>query len=210
MLRALEVHELAANTIVVFTSDNGGERFSNIWPFTGMKFELLEGGIRVPAIARWPGHIATGSVSDQAMITMDWMPTLLAVGATQPDSAYPSDGENLSPTLIGAAPHSRKFYWRYKAGSQRAIRDGDWKYLQIAGNEFLFDVVQDPRERANLKDRRKDVFDRLKSDWETWNSTMLEERSRPATYTNAGNSMADHYGVVNTVPATPPESAAPR
>jgi arylsulfatase A-like enzyme len=210
VLRALEVHELAANTIVVFTSDNGGERFSNIWPFTGMKFELLEGGIRVPAIARWPGHIATGSVSDQAMITMDWMPTLLAVGATQPDSAYPSDGENLSPTLIGAAPHSRKFYWRYKAGSQRAIRDGDWKYLQIAGNEFLFDVVQDPRERANLKDRRKDVFDRLKSDWETWNSTMLEERSRPATYTNAGNSMADHYGVVNTVPATPPESAAPR
>ena len=90
VLRALDVHELAANTIVVFTSDNGGERFSNIWPFTGMKFELLEGGIRVPAIARWPGHIATGSVSDQAMITMDWMPTLLAVGGTQPDSAYPS------------------------------------------------------------------------------------------------------------------------
>jgi arylsulfatase A-like enzyme len=210
VLRALDVHELAANTIVVFTSDNGGERFSNIWPFTGMKFELLEGGIRVPAIARWPGHIATGSVSDQAMITMDWMPTLLAVGGTQPDSAYPSDGENLSPALTGAATHSRKFYWRYKAGSQRAIRDGDWKYLRIAGNEFVVDVVQDPRERANLKDRRKDVFDRLKSDWETWNNTMLGERSRPATYTNTGNLMADHYGVVNPVPATPPESAAPR
>jgi arylsulfatase A-like enzyme len=210
VLRALDVHELAANTIVVFTSDNGGERFSNIWPFTGMKFELLEGGIRVPAIARWPGHIATGSVSDQAMITMDWMPTLLAVGGTQPDPAYPSDGENLSPALTGAPPHSRKFYWRYKAGSQRAIRDGDWKYLRIAGNEFLFDVVQDPRERANLKNRRKDVFDGLKSDWAAWNSTMLEERSRPATYTNAGDSMADHYGVVNTPPATPPESAAPR
>jgi arylsulfatase A-like enzyme len=125
------------------------------------------------------------------MITMDWMPTLLAVGGTQPDPAYPSDGENLSPALTGAPPHSRKFYWRYKAGSQRAIRDGDWKYLRIAGNEFLFDVVQDPRERANLKNRRKDVFDGLKSDWAAWNSTMLEERSRPATYTNAGDSMAD-------------------
>ena len=71
-------------------------------------------------------------------------------------------------------------------------------------------MVQDPRERANLKIRRKDVFDGLKSDWAAWNSTMLEERSRPATYTNAGDSMADHYGVVNTPPATPPESAAPR
>jgi len=210
VLQALDVHELAANTIVVFTSDNGGERFSNIWPFTGMKFELLEGGIRVPAIARWPGRIAGGSVSDQTMITMDWMPTLLAAGGTQPDAAHPSDGENLLPALGGAPSHSRTFHWRYKAGSQRAIRDGDWKYLRIAGNEFLFNVVQDPRERANLKNRRQDVFDRLKSNWETWNSTMLEERSRPATYTNTGDAMADHYGVVNTVPATPPESAAPR
>ncbi len=67
-----------------------------------------------------------------------------------------------------AAPHPRKLYWRYKAGSQRAVRDGDWKYLRIAGNEFLFDVVKDPRERANLKDRHREVFDRLKSDWEAW------------------------------------------
>jgi hypothetical protein len=51
------------------------------------------------------------------------------------------------------------------------------------------------------------VFDRLKNNWETWNSTMLEERSRPATYTNAGDAMADHYGVVNTVPAAPQASA---
>jgi len=210
VLQALDVHELAENTIVVFTSDNGGERFSKIWPFSGMKFELLEGGIRVPAIARWPGHIAAVSVSDQAMITMDWMPTLLAAGGTQPDSAYPSDGENLLPALTGAAPHPRKLCWRYKAGSQRAIRDGNWKYLRIAGNEFLFDLVHDPRERANLKDRRKDVFDRLKSDWEAWNSAMLPERSRPAVYTNAGDAMADHYGVVNPVPAAPPQSAAPR
>jgi hypothetical protein len=114
------------------------------------------------------------------------------------------------PALTGAAPHPRKLCWRYKAGSQRAIRDGNWKYLRIAGNEFLFDLVHDPRERANLKDRRKDVFDRLKSDWEAWNSAMLPERSRPAVYTNAGDAMADHYGVVNPVPAAPPQSAAPR
>ena len=61
---------------------------------------------------------------------------------------------------------------------------------------------------ANLKDRRKDVFDRLKRDWEAWNSTMLEERPRPAAYSQPGNLLADHYGVVN--PAPPPESPAQR
>ncbi len=81
--------------------------------------------------------------------------------------------------------------------TQRAIRDGDWKYLQIAGNEFLFDVVKDPRERANFKNREKDIFDRLKADWQAWNSAVLPERLPPATYTNAGELVADHYGVTN-------------
>ena len=202
VLEALDIHGLSANTIVIFTSDNGGERFSKTWPFTGMKQELLEGGLRIPAILRWPGHVAAGSVSEQVMITMDWAPTLLAAVGLRGDPAYPFDGEDLAPALTGReAPHPRKLYWRYKAGSQRAIRDGDWKYLRIAGNEFLFDVVADPRERANLKERRKDVFDRLKNDWEAWNVTMLEERPRPAAYGQPGNLLADHYGVVNPPPA---------
>ena len=170
VLQALEANGLASNTIVVFTSDNGGERFSNMWPFSGMKHELLEGGLRIPVITRWPGRVAAGSVSDQVMITMDWMSTLLAAAGTAPDAAYPTDGEDLGPIMTGrAARHPRKLYWRYKAGSQRAMRDGNWKYLRIAGNEFLFDVVEDPRERANFKDRKKDVFDRLKGDGEAWN-----------------------------------------
>jgi arylsulfatase A-like enzyme len=207
VLQALDAGGLAGNTIVVFTSDNGGERFSNAWPHSGMKHELLEGGIRVPSIVRWPGRVAPGTVSEQVMITMDWMPTLLAAAGTSPDAAYPTDGEDLGPIITGgAAPHPRKLYWRYKAGSQRAMRDGNWKYLRIAGNEFLFDLVQDPRERANLKGREKDVFDRLKRDWEAWNGTMLEERSRPATYFHTGDVTADHYGVVNPPPPAPPSS----
>src|SRR5947209_16861485 len=90
VLQALDVHGLSGNTIVVFTSDNGGERFSKTWPFTGMKTELLEGGLRIPSIVRWPGRIAAGSVSEQAMMTMDWLPTLLAAAATRPAPAYPS------------------------------------------------------------------------------------------------------------------------
>ena len=198
VLQALDVHGLAANTIVIFTSDNGGERFSKIWPFTGMKGELLEGGLRIPAIVRWPGRVAAGSVSEQVMISMDWMPTLLAAAGTQPDPAYAPDGENLLPVATGrAATHARKLFWRFKAGAQRAVRDGDWKYLRIAGNEFLFDVVKDPRERANLKDRNKEIFDRLKNDWEAWNDTMLPERPQPAAYSQPGNLLADRYGVTN-------------
>ena len=211
VLQALDVHGLSGNTIVIFTSDNGGERFSKIWPFTGMKGELLEGGLRIPAIVRWPGRIPAGTVSEQVMISMDWMPTLLAAAGTQPDPSYLPDGDNLLPMLTGSASlHSRKLFWRFKAGEQRAVRDGDWKYLQITGNEFLFDVVKDPRERANLKDRYKDVFDRLKNDWVAWNNTMLAERPRPAAYGNPGNALPDHYGVTNPAPVAAPASAAQR
>jgi arylsulfatase A-like enzyme len=211
VLQALDVHGIFANTIVVFTSDNGGERFSDTWPFSGMKAELLEGGLRVPAIVRWPGRIPAGTVSDQVTITMDWLPTLMAAAGTQPDPAYPPDGDNLLPVVAGGASvRPRKLFWRFKAGGQRAARDGDWKYLQIAGNEFLFDVVKDPRERANLKDRHKDVFDRLKNDWMAWNNTMLAERPRPAAYSNPGNFLADHYGVINPAPVAAPGGAAQR
>ena len=198
VLQALDNQGQAANTIVVFTSDNGGERFSKTWPFSGMKEELLEGGLRIPVLARWPGRVAAGSLSEQVMISMDWMPTLLAVAGARPDPAYPADGEDLLPALSARqAPHPRKLFWRYKAGAQRAVRDGDWKYLRMAGNEFLFDVVRDPRERANLKERHNDVFQRLKTEWETWNNTMLPERAATAVSRNAGNLIADHYGVAN-------------
>ena len=211
VLQALDVGGLTGNTIVVFTSDNGGERFSKIWPFAGMKYELLEGGLRVPAIVRWPGRVAPGTVSEQVMITMDWMPTLLAAAGTQPDPAYSPDGENLLPMLIGhAPPQPRRLFWRFKAGGQRAVRDGDWKYLRIAGNEFLFDVVQDPRERANLKDRHSDAFNRLKIEWESWNGMMLPERDRPARYGNSGDVMADRYGLKNEPAAAPAASPAQR
>jgi arylsulfatase A-like enzyme len=198
VLRKLDESGLAKNTIVIFTSDNGGERYSNNWPFSGMKDELLEGGLRIPAIVRWPGKIKAGTVSQQVMISMDWMPTLLAAAGAEPDTTFPTDGENLLPTLTAKAPaHNRQLFWRFKAGQQRAVRDGDLKYLRIAGNEFLFDVVNDPRERANLKDRQKADFDRLKKNWENWNNTMLPERVQPAKMNNFGGVFADHYGVTN-------------
>jgi len=151
VMEALDANNIAGYTIVVFTSDNGGERFSDTWPFTGRKTELLEGGLRIPALISWPGHIPAGRTTDQVAISMDWMPTLLAAAGTAPDPAFPPDGMNLLPGLMqNAAPMPRKLFWRYKANWQRAVRDGDYKYLKILDNTFLFNVVADPMERANL------------------------------------------------------------
>jgi arylsulfatase A-like enzyme len=104
VLQALDTNGIAENTIVIFTSDNGGERFADTWPFTGRKTELLEGGLRVPAVIRWPGHVPPATISEQVTIGMDWCPTLLAAAGTAPDPALPSDGINLLPWLTQAAP----------------------------------------------------------------------------------------------------------
>ncbi|MBV9508039.1 MAG: sulfatase-like hydrolase/transferase [Acidobacteriia bacterium] len=197
VLDTLESTGVADTTIVVFTSDNGGERFSDTWPFTGKKTDLLEGGLRIPALMRWPGHIQAGSQTDQVAITMDWLPTLVAAAGAQPDSAYPSDGINLLPVLApNAARVSRKLFWRYKYNSQRAMRDGNWKWLKIQENTFLFDVVADPLERANMKYREAGVYRRLVTEYEAWNGTMLPEDPRSSTAPlGTGKQLADHYGV---------------
>jgi arylsulfatase A-like enzyme len=209
VLGALDAHRIVENTIVVFTSDNGGERFADTWPFTGRKTELLEGGLRIPVLVSWPARIRPAR-SNQVAISMDWMPTLLAAAGTAPDSTYPPDGMNLLPGLVdGAAPVPRKLYWRYKANHQRAMRDGDFKYLKILDNTFLFNVVDDPMERANLKNRRQDIFDRLEKDWYEWNATMLPEVDESRTNSNTGDQWADHIGSKTTV-TTADKPEAPR
>src|ERR1700686_5746128 len=94
VMKALSANKIANNTIVVFTSDNGGERFPDTWPFTGKKTDLLEGGLRIPMVIAWPARIAPGRISDQVAISMDWLPTLLAAAGTAPDPGYPPDGMN--------------------------------------------------------------------------------------------------------------------
>jgi arylsulfatase A-like enzyme len=195
VLQALDANGLTENTIVIFTSDNGGERFADTWPFTGKKTELLEGGLRIPTLISWPARIPQNRTTDQVAISMDWMPTLLAAASTAPDSSYPVDGMNLLPMLTqNAAPVPRKLFWRYKANAQRAVRDGDYKFLKILNNTFLFNVAEDPLERANLKDRQKDVYHRLVREWDDWNASMLPEIQESFTHSFDGEELADHFG----------------
>jgi len=172
-MQALRRHGLADNTLVVFTSDNGGERFSDNWPLVGGKMDLTEGGIRVPWIAHWPAQIASSQVSEQHCMTMDWSATMLDAAGVQAAPGYPLDGVSLLPVLQQPG-HSfpRPLHWRMNHRSQRALRDGDWKYLQVDGNEYLFNIPADERERANLAGCEPERLAAMREEWKRWNESM--------------------------------------
>ena len=173
VLRALEARGMGDNTIVVFTSDNGGERFSDNWPLMGQKMDLLEGGIRVPLIARWPARIAAGGVSDTPVITMDWTATMLAAAGVPAHADYPLDGVSLLPLFETPAwQPKRDLFWRMKHRGQRAMRSGPWKYLRIENHDYLFDLSRDERERANMAQREPAILESLRQQWEQWAATM--------------------------------------
>lgn len=173
VMDALRQHGLEDNTLVVFTSDNGGERFSDNWPLVGGKMDLTEGGIRVPWIAHWPAAIPAGSVSQQHCMTMDWSATMLDVGGGRPDPDFPLDGISLKAVLSAPARRfERPLYWRMNHRGQRALRLGDWKYLQVDGNEYLFNIPADERERANLAQREPARMAHMRQMWLDWNETI--------------------------------------
>lgn len=154
---ALEEAGLADNTIVLFTSDNGGPGYIGLpdvnHPFRGWKISQFEGGIRVPLFVKWPARIAAGTVSEEPVAHIDMMPTLAAAAeAPQPDGVV-IDGENLLPlaTGEGAGQWDREtLFWQ--SGHYRVVRHGDWK-LQVTARpdkQWLFNLAEDPTEQNNL------------------------------------------------------------
>ena len=195
VLKALDRARLERDTLVIFTSDNGGERYSYNWPFSFQKMYLFEGGTRVPAIVRWPGTIPAGQVTEQVAITMDWTATILAVTGTAPDPAYPLDGENLLPVCTGErAVHDRSLFWRISGFD--AARVGKWKYLKDADGEYLFDLSTDPGEKADRRRRDTATFDRIKQQYLAWSAQMLPlptPRPSNAPQANRMNTIAERY-----------------
>ena len=173
LMAALERLGLHENTLVVFTSDNGGERFSDNWPLVGGKMDLTEGGIRVPWIAHWPALIAPGTVSEQHCLTMDWTATLLDAAGVAADTDHPLDGVSMLPVLRApGTTFERPLYWRMKHRGQRAMRLGDWKYLRVDGHDYLFDIRADERERANHATRQPARLATMRQDWLAWEATL--------------------------------------
>ena len=172
VLKALERAKIDRDTLVIFTSDNGGERYSYNWPFSFQKMYLYEGGTRVPAIVRWPGVIPAGRVTDQPAITMDWTATILGVTGTPSDPGFPLDGENLMPVCTGQrAPYERALFWRITGFD--AARVGSWKYLKDQAGEHLFDLMSDPGEKADIRTMHADRFDAIRRQYQAWVAQML-------------------------------------
>ena len=173
LVATLRAQGLLENTLIVFTSDNGGERYSDNWPLVGGKMDLTEGGIRVPWIAHWPRVIPPGRTSRQHAMTMDWSATLLDVGGGRAAPDYPLDGVSLARVLRDpSATFERPLYWRMNHRQQRALRQGDWKYLKVDEHEYLFNITQDARERANLAGREPARLARMRDDWLQWDATV--------------------------------------
>ena len=173
LMDLLRAEGLERDTLVVFTSDNGGERFSDNWPLVGGKMDLTEGGIRVPWIAHWPAVIAPGSTSTQTCMTMDWSATMLDAAGATAAASHPLDGRSLMPLLRDATWHDdQPLFWRMNHRGQRAMRHGPWKYLRVDGHDYLFNLEGDERERANLAPIAPERLAAMVQAWEAWEATM--------------------------------------
>lgn len=174
-LQAIENAELKENTLIIFTSDNGGERYSDMGSLKGHKLELWEGGIRVPAWVRWPGKIKPNSSTDQVAVTMDWTVTVLTAAKVKLDDNLKFDGINLLPVLVGENKSTdRNLYWRISNRKRwDAFRSGDWKYVKSPGSEGLYNLSKDIGETTDLKEKEPGTFQRLKSDFESLDKEML-------------------------------------
>ncbi len=175
LLDAIQAAGLTDNTLVILTSDNGGERYSNMNPFKGYKMQLWEGGIRVPALVRWPGKVKAGSASNQPVITMDWTASILEAAGYKQKNKPDADGISLLNHLIHPGDiKSRTFFWRTSNRVQaEALRQGDWKYLKTNEGEFLFDLKNDPTETRNLAGEHPEKLKELKSEFRKISGTML-------------------------------------
>jgi arylsulfatase A-like enzyme len=176
ILQTLQATGLSNNTLVIFTSDNGGERWSDNGGLRESKMQLWEGGIRVPAIVCWPGKIPARKVISTPITHMDFTATLLAIANAGSHANYPLDGLDISPWLYGGKPPAviRTFCWRVtQRHQQKAIRVGNWKYLQTETGEYLFDIATDPFEGNSLKVAFPKKLQELKQQLALWEKTML-------------------------------------
>lgn len=177
------------NTIVVFKSDNGGERYSYQWPLRGGKWEVTEGGIRVPTIVRWPARIKGGQVSHMPVVTHDWTRTLVAAGGAQPHPGYPMDGRDLTDYLVGSGREpGGDLFWRVV--DQGALRRGKWKYWRANDAEYnmkeerLFDMEADQREEANVAALNPELVAELRDAYNAIAETLLAYPPGRGRFTN--------------------------
>ena len=170
-LKRLKIDDL---TVLFFTSDNGPHReggvdpkfFESSGPLRGIKRDLYEGGIRVPMLARWPGKIKAGSVSEQVWSFWDFLPTAADIAATKPPANI--DGISVLPTLLGKSQTNQHefLYWEFhERGSKQAVRMGDWKAVRGGPGKplELYNLKSDLAETQNVADKQPDVVSKIEA-----------------------------------------------
>lgn len=183
LVAAIDARGLREKTLVLFTSDNGPEglrRYAtavhshgSAGSLRGMKLSMYEGGLRVPGIVRWPGHVKPGRVCAEPVVFYDVLPTLCAVAGVEPPAGSPQDGVNVLPILEGGAvDRPVPLHWQYdnaQGGPWRiAIRRGTWKLLADADRKqfALYDLATDPAEEHDRAADRPEVVNQLRADVE--------------------------------------------
>jgi arylsulfatase A len=172
LLALVDEFGLRDNTIVIFTSDNGGtgsglEFFSSVGGLRGRKGGYYEGGFREPCIIRWPGKIKPGSMSDRVTGFEDWLPTLLDLVGAASETPKGIDGISFAATLRGQAQPERPFLYRESSagGGQQAVRVGNWKGIRPNLNNStileLYDLANDPKEERDVATQHPEVVARL-------------------------------------------------
>ncbi len=173
------------DTLVIFASDNGGTKSARNAPFRGIKGSTFEGGIRVPAIATWPGEIPPATVCDVPSLTFDWTRTIADVAGARFPKPHELEGVNLLDVL-GGDHAERVLYWRKPRGEQiwRGVRKGNWKYVADQRGdqerEYLFHLGDDPSETVDLSQTNSDMLKRLRRNFDSWEQRTREtRRGRP-------------------------------
>lgn len=186
LVRFLDENGLRDNTVLIFTSDNGFNSLQNVNDaLRGYKGTIYEGGIRVPALVRWPGHIQSG-VDSQPICGMDYFPTFLDLAGVRDGFKGVLDGRSLLPALQGEAMESRPLFWHiastYKHPPCSVMRQGDWKLVQflLSGELELYNLKSDPREEKNLAESMPEITSEMLTVLQQWrkkNQVPLPEAS---------------------------------
>jgi len=179
LLEALDRWELADSTVVIFASDNGGTRNARNAPFSGYKGSTYEGGVRVPAIVRWPGVIPAGVVSDQMGITFDLTASIARIAGVEPSEEKPFEGiDIIAHVAEGRADFPRTLFWRKPRGDTvwMGVRSGELKFVaRQRGDryeEHLFNLRDDPAEKHDLAQQRPADLERLRSEYRRWEAVV--------------------------------------
>ncbi len=184
VLAKLEEKGLTGNTLVIFASDNGGTGSARNEPLSGGKGTTWEGGIRVPAIIRWPGVVPAGVESDQPCMTFDFTASIANLAKVTPAADKPWEGIDIVTQVSQQKPDiERSLYWRNHRRTTvwSAVRQGSLKYVvkKIAGvrkEEHLFDLATDVAEKHELKNERPEDFQRLKANYYAWETAVRKNR----------------------------------